>query len=58
MNTYMQSGCSSLIFWKNGVKSGTCTGEPIGIESTTLPPAFSKPVLNASVESLPGGKSV
>ncbi len=23
MKTYMQSGCASLIFWKNGVKSGT-----------------------------------
>ncbi|MNG41029.1 hypothetical protein D3C84_1299470 [compost metagenome] len=54
----MQSGLASLMRWKNGVKSGTCTGLPIGIASVILPPAFSKPVLKASVESFPGGKSV
>jgi len=41
--------------WINGVKSGTWSGLPMGIESTIFPPAISNAVLNASVESLPGG---
>ena len=51
------SGFLSFARWKNGVKSGTWPGPPIGISSITLPPAASKPVLNASRLSLPGGKS-
>jgi hypothetical protein len=46
-----------LARWKKGVKSGTWPGPPIGMASITLPPADSKPRLNASRLSLPGGKS-
>ena len=52
------SGFLSLARWKNGVKSGTWPGPPIGISSITLPPAASNACLKASRLSFPGGKSL